>query len=117
MQKEPATIVAALTGLISAVVGLLVAYNINVTQQQQAAITGVVVAFSAVVVLVGPAIRNFVYSPDKVEKLVTQLTGDAGVAKQVVKNGGVVPASHVAPPVGGTVVEPPIELVGPRARG
>ena len=67
-EKEPATVVSAITGFITAVIGLLVAFNINVTPDQQNAIVGVVAAMSTMIVMVGPIIRQFVSSPATVEQ-------------------------------------------------
>lgn len=69
MQKEPATIISSVVALITEVVGLLVAFGIDVSQAQQTAIIATVTALSGVIALVGPIIRGFVFSPASVEKI------------------------------------------------
>lgn len=69
MDKEAAVITTAVTGFIAAVIGLLVAFNINVTPDQQNAIIAMVVAFSVLVVAIGPFIRSFVFSKSSVETI------------------------------------------------
>ena len=73
IKREPAVIVSAITGLITEIIGLLVAFNVNVTEAQQTAIISAVTAVSGVIVLVGPIIRQFVYSPDSVNEIVETL--------------------------------------------
>lgn len=72
VKREPATVISVVTGLITAIIGLLVAFGIDVSQEQQTAIISVVVALSAVIALVGPIIRQFVYSPNSVETIANQ---------------------------------------------
>lgn len=67
MDKEAAVITTAVTGFIAAVIGLLVAFNISVTPDQKNAIIATVIAFSVLIVAVGPVIRQFVYSRNSVE--------------------------------------------------
>lgn len=69
MDKEAAVITAAITGVIAAVIGLLVAFNINVTDEQKNAIISTVVAFSILIVAVGPIIRTFVFSKNSVDQI------------------------------------------------
>lgn len=69
MQKEPAVIVAAITGLVTAIIGLLVAFNINVTTEQRDAIVTTIASLATVIVLVGPIIRQFVYSPKSTRQI------------------------------------------------
>jgi hypothetical protein len=70
MDKEAAVITTAVTGFIAAVIGLLVAFNINVTPDQKNAIIATVIAFSVLIVAVGPVIRNYVYSKNSVQSAV-----------------------------------------------
>ncbi len=69
MNREPAVITAAITGLVTAIVGLLVAFNIDVSDAQRDAIVTTIATFSTVIVLVGPLIRNLVYSPDSAKRI------------------------------------------------
>ena len=63
--KEPAVYISAVTGLLTAIIGVLVAFGVDVSDAQQNAILGCVAAFSTVIVLVGPIIRGFVTPTDK----------------------------------------------------
>lgn len=69
MDKEAAVITTAVTGFIAAVIGLLVAFNINVTDEQKNAIIATVVAFSILIVAVGPVIRAQVFSKNSVQDI------------------------------------------------
>lgn len=69
MDKEAAVITAAVTGVIAAVAGLLVAFNIPITEDQKNAIISTVVAFSILIVAVGPIIRTFVWSKSSVNRI------------------------------------------------
>lgn len=69
MDKEAAVITTAVTGAIAAVIGLLVAFNISVTDDQKNAIVSTVVAFSVLIVAVGPVIRSQVFSKSSVDRI------------------------------------------------
>ena len=69
MDKEPALLIAGLTALVAAVCGLLVAFGLNVTKEQQDAIVGAVVAVVTVVPLVAGFIRHYVFAPDTVNRV------------------------------------------------
>jgi len=69
MDKEAAVITTAVTGAIAAIIGLLVAFNINVTDDQKNAIISTVVAFSVLIVAVGPVIRSQVFSKNSVNTI------------------------------------------------
>lgn len=69
MYKEPATIITAVIALITEVIGLLVAYGIDVSDSQEQAIVGTVTAASVVIFMAGPIIRQFVYSPKTVDQI------------------------------------------------
>ena len=49
MQTEPVAIIAAITGLIEAVIAMLPLFGVRLTVEQQAALMGVVVAAGSVV--------------------------------------------------------------------
>jgi uncharacterized membrane protein len=72
VKREPATVISAVVGLITAIIGLFVAFGIDVSTEQQNAIIGAVVSLSAVIALLGPVIRNWVYSPASVERIADQ---------------------------------------------
>lgn len=67
MKSEPARIIGLITGGVTAVIALLVAFGVDLTDEQQAAILGLVAAVAPVVA--GYIIRNKVYAPDTVAKI------------------------------------------------
>lgn len=84
LNKEPAVIVTAVSGAMTAVIGLLVAFKIDVTQDQQNAIIACVSAFSALIALLGPILRSYVWSPNSVKDVAETAarTGDVPRAVQ-----------------------------------
>ena len=50
MNREPAVTIGTITGIAAAVVALLVAFNIPLTQDQQVAVLGVVAVLAPVLV-------------------------------------------------------------------
>ena len=70
MNSEPAAIIAAIAAFANAAVGCIVAFGIDWSQEQQNAILGVVAATTALIAILGPVIRQFVYSPESAQKLV-----------------------------------------------
>ncbi len=89
MKSEPSTIISVLTALITAGVGLAVAFGANITDEQRNAVLAAGAALVPIIALVGPAIRQFVVSP--------QSAADAVVrAKQDIGGGRDVPAINVA---------------------
>jgi NADH:ubiquinone oxidoreductase subunit 6 (subunit J) len=71
-KQEPAIYVTAITGLITAIVGVLVAFGIDVSDAQRDSIIGAVVSLSAVIVLMGPVIRQFVTPVGKANARIEQ---------------------------------------------
>ena len=67
MEKEPARIIGAITGAATAIIALLVAFGLDLTQEQQAAILGVVAVVAPVVA--GVVIRQHVYPPATVDRI------------------------------------------------
>jgi len=61
MYREPAAIIGAISTAVTAVLALLVAFGIDLTDGQQAAILGVIAGVGPVVT--GILIRRTVYSP------------------------------------------------------
>lgn len=52
MSREPAAVIGVITGLAVAIVGLLVAFGVDLTDDQQKAILGVVAAVAPIVAAV-----------------------------------------------------------------
>ena len=61
MYKEPAAIIAAITGAATAIIALVVSFGLDLTNDQQSAILGVVAVVAPLVA--GLAIRSKVFSP------------------------------------------------------
>jgi hypothetical protein len=60
VKTEPALIVGAITAFITAVIAVLVAFNVEMTQAQQNAILGVTAPTVGVILLAAGIIRQFV---------------------------------------------------------
>lgn len=67
MNKEPAVIVNAVTAFITAAIGVLVAFGVDVTEDQRNAILGLVAAISTLILIAGPIIRQYVTPVEKAE--------------------------------------------------
>lgn len=67
MNKEPAAIISAVTAAVTAVLALLVAFGLELTGDQQAAILGVAAVVAPLVA--GLVTRSAVFSPASVERL------------------------------------------------
>lgn len=72
MQKEPAILIGALSAFITGVAGVLIAFGIDFSQQQQDAIIACVASFVMLIFIIAGLIRQFVWSPDSVQKLVNK---------------------------------------------
>lgn len=70
--KEPAVIVSSITAFLTAVIGVAVAFGVEMDDDQQTAVISVVAPVVALIFLLGPIIRTFVYSPDSVQKKVDE---------------------------------------------
>lgn len=69
MYAEPARLVGAITAAVTAIIALLVAYGLDISESQQAGILGVVaVAAPLIAALV---IRGNVYAPDTAAEMET----------------------------------------------
>lgn len=72
MNREPAVIVSAIAGFLTAVFGLAVAFGADLSDAQQKAILGVVAPTVALFFLIGPIIRQFVTPTEKAKKKIDQ---------------------------------------------
>lgn len=79
--KEPAALVGMITGLVSAVIALAIAYGVDISDDQQAAIMGLVAALAPIIA--GIVTRSKVYSPSTTQSLVNKAaaTQDATIPK------------------------------------
>ena len=71
MNKEAAIITTGIAGLATAIIGLLVAFGADITDDQRNAILGTLAASCIVIFTIGPIIRAYVWSQDSVEEAVT----------------------------------------------
>jgi hypothetical protein len=69
MKSEPAVIVSTLTAFLTAIIGLAVAFGADITGEQQNAILTVLGPAVAIIALVGPVIRQFVWAPNTVKQV------------------------------------------------
>jgi hypothetical protein len=67
MQTEPSAIVGTITAAVTAIIGLLVAYGFDISQDQQVAILGVTAV--AAPLLASIIIRFRVFSPASTERI------------------------------------------------
>lgn len=76
-KTEPAVSTASITGAVTAVIALLVAYGFDISEDQQVAILGVVAVLAPVIA--GIVTRYQVFSPSSAQKAVNSAaaTGDA----------------------------------------
>jgi hypothetical protein len=72
MRSEPVITVSMVTALVTALFGVLVAFNIHITPEQQAAILALITAICVIIIGSGFFARNFVWSADSVAKLTGQ---------------------------------------------
>lgn len=80
IKTEPAVVVSTVTALLTALLGFGAAFGLDLSDAQRNAVIGVVAPAVAVIALVGPVIRGFVYSPSSTQELViaARETGTAG---------------------------------------
>lgn len=76
---EPATLTGTITAAAGAVITLLVAFGLNLSEEQSVAIMGVVII--AAPIIQGIVTRGQVYSPSTVQRIANQAveTGDATI--------------------------------------
>lgn len=67
MKKEPAVIIGAIASVVTSLVALAVAFGLDLTQDQQTAIVGVVVTVTPLIV--GIITRQYVFAPATVAAL------------------------------------------------
>lgn len=66
-RNEPALTVATLTALATAMIGLLVAFGVDISDAQRDAILGFIAAAFPIIILLGGTIRQFVSPAYKVD--------------------------------------------------
>lgn len=69
LEREPALTIGTVTGAIAAVIALLVAYGVDVSEEQQNAILAFIPPLFAIIVAASAIIRGFVFAPRTVERL------------------------------------------------
>lgn len=70
MQTEPAVIIGSITAVVTAILALLVAFGMDISPDQQAAILGMVAAVAPIVAAV--FIRQRVFSPATTQRIANQ---------------------------------------------
>jgi argininosuccinate lyase len=80
IKSEPALSVGVVTAFLTEFFGLLVAFGVDLSTEQQSAIIATVTAAATLIVVMSGIIRQLVWSPESVEKLTDQAykKGDAG---------------------------------------
>lgn len=78
MSTEPAAIIGAITGLVTAVLALIVAFGIDLDTSQQAAILGLVAALAPIIA--GIITRQAVFSPQTTQRI-ANAAAETGVAE------------------------------------
>ena len=78
MTKEPAVIISTVTAFLVAAIGALVAFGADITEEQKNAVITVVAPLVGVIFLIGPVIRQFVFSPKTTQNLVNKAE-EAGI--------------------------------------
>jgi hypothetical protein len=63
MYKEPTALIGAISAAVAALVGLAVAFGLDLSQDQQAAILGAIGPVVIIIAVMTAAIRAKVYSP------------------------------------------------------
>lgn len=67
MKREPALIIGSLAALVSAAIGLIVAFGVPVTPEQRTAILEVLAAVAPLVAMI--VTRSYVYAPATVKAI------------------------------------------------
>lgn len=87
MKKEPAVIIGAIGSVVTALIALLVAFGLDLTAEQQAAISTVVLAI--VPIVVGIITRQFVFAPATVEAVEDEIEAEYQPRRAFGENTGV----------------------------
>jgi hypothetical protein len=103
--KEPSVIVGGITGLVTAILGLLVAFKVPLTPDQQVAILGVVAVIAPFIASI--IIRQNVASPDTLRRSGTSLAQVTTLAKDEHSETNL-------RPVGPAADAPEVQLVAPK---
>lgn len=74
MNREPAAIIGAISAAATAIIGLLVAFGFDLSDEQQKAILGAIGPVVVIIALTSAAIRSKVFAPKTVTELVTHRT-------------------------------------------
>lgn len=78
MTREPAVIISTLTAFLTSAIGLGLAFGLDITEEQQDAILKMLAAMVTTIALLGPIIRQFVFSPKSTQQLVNKAE-EAGI--------------------------------------
>jgi argininosuccinate lyase len=78
MTKEPAVIISTLTAFLTAAIGFCLAFGLDISEEQQDAVIKMVAAMVTTIAVLGPVIRQFVFSPKTTQQLVNKAE-EAGI--------------------------------------
>ena len=71
MEREPAVIITTVSSVATAAIGLAITFGFDISDEQQKAILGFLGAFCTLLLILGPIIRTFVFSPNTTKDLVS----------------------------------------------
>lgn len=69
-KTEPATVISTVTAALSAVIGVAVAFGVDLSDTQRNAVLGAIAPLVTVIFLLGPIIRSQVTPSSKAEDLI-----------------------------------------------
>jgi len=74
LRTEPAVVISTVTAVLTALIGVGLAFGLDISKERQDALLAAVGPLVGVILLMGPVIRTFVYSPNSTDKLVNSAT-------------------------------------------
>lgn len=69
MRREPAFVVSTITAFLTALFAVAIAFGVDLSPEKREAILAAVAPCVAIIFLLGPLIRRFVYAPATVETI------------------------------------------------
>ncbi len=76
MAREPALTAGTLSAFVAALIALAIAFGLEITQEQQNAILGLIPILFGVIIAVSAIIRGLVFSPKTVQRLELEAYGE-----------------------------------------
>lgn len=72
LDKEPAIAVSTVTAFLTAILGMGAAFGLDLSEEQRTAVISVIAPTAAIIFLIGPVIRQTVFSPRTAQSLVNR---------------------------------------------